>query len=88
MTVTAWDPAATTTVEDNPSETLARRLRAHLQALAPIALTDHLSGGGQRATALASEHYCQSAKLVRILGYQANPAGAEGGMAPTKGILR
>jgi len=34
MTVTALDPAATTTVEDNPPETLARRLRAHLQALA------------------------------------------------------
>ena len=36
--VTAWDPAATTTVEDNPSETLARRLRAHLQALARLRL--------------------------------------------------
>ncbi|MEX1074040.1 MAG: hypothetical protein WEC13_02765 [Burkholderiales bacterium] len=34
MTVTAWDSAATTTVEDNAPETLARRLRAHLQALA------------------------------------------------------
>ena len=31
-------PAATTTVEDNPSETLARRLRAHLQALARLRL--------------------------------------------------
>ena len=34
MTVTAWDSAATTTVADNTPETLARRLRAHLQALA------------------------------------------------------
>ena len=34
MTVTAWDPAATTTVEDNMPETLARRLRVNLQALA------------------------------------------------------
>ncbi len=34
MIATATDPAAATTVEDNPSETLARRLRAHLQALA------------------------------------------------------
>ena len=32
MTVTAWDSAATTTVEDNRPETLACRLRAHLQA--------------------------------------------------------
>ena len=38
MTVTAWDPAATTTVEDNTPETLARRLRAHLQALATLRL--------------------------------------------------
>ncbi len=38
MTATAWDPAATTTVEDNTPETLARRLRAHLQALAPLRL--------------------------------------------------
>ena len=38
MTATAWDPAATMTVEDNTSETLARRLRAHLQALAPLRL--------------------------------------------------
>jgi len=30
MTVTASEPAATMSVEDNPSETLARRLRAHL----------------------------------------------------------
>jgi len=29
-------PAATTTVEDHTLETLARRLRAHLQALAQI----------------------------------------------------
>ena len=36
MTVTAWDSAATTTAEDNTSETLARRLRAHLQALATL----------------------------------------------------
>ena len=34
MIATAWDPAATTIVEDHPPETLARRLRAHLQALA------------------------------------------------------
>ena len=38
MTVTAWDPAATTSVEDNTPETLARRLRAHLQALATLRL--------------------------------------------------
>ena len=38
MTATAWDPAATTTVEDHTPETLARRLRAHLQALAPLRL--------------------------------------------------
>ena len=34
MTATALDSAATTTVADNTSEILARRLRAHLQALA------------------------------------------------------
>jgi hypothetical protein len=34
MTVTASDPAATISVEDYPPETLARRLRAHLQVLA------------------------------------------------------
>jgi hypothetical protein len=34
MTATARGLAATTTVEDNTPETLARRLRAHLQALA------------------------------------------------------
>ena len=34
MTATARDLAATTTVEDDTPETLARRLRAHLQALA------------------------------------------------------
>ena len=38
MTATAWDSAATTTVEDNTPETLARRLRAHLQALATLRL--------------------------------------------------
>ena len=38
MTATAWEVAATTTVEDNTSETLARRLRAHLQALAALRL--------------------------------------------------
>ena len=32
MIATATDPAAATTVEDNPPETLARRLRAHLAA--------------------------------------------------------
>ena len=34
MTATAWDSAVTTTVEDSAPETLALRLRAHLQALA------------------------------------------------------
>ena len=34
MIATATDPAAAKTVEDNPSETFTRRLRAHLQALA------------------------------------------------------
>jgi len=34
MTCTAWDPPATTIVEGKPPETLACRLRAHLQALA------------------------------------------------------
>ncbi len=34
MTATAWDLAATTSVADDTPETLARRLRAHLQALA------------------------------------------------------
>jgi len=34
MTATAWDSAVTTTVEDSAPETLARRLRAHLQTLA------------------------------------------------------
>ena len=38
MTGTAWDPAATTTVENNMPEMLARRLRAHLQALATLRL--------------------------------------------------
>ena len=38
MTATAWDSAAKTTVEDNTGETLARQLRAHLQALAPLRL--------------------------------------------------
>lgn len=33
MTATAWDLAATTTVEDDTPETLACRLRAHLQAV-------------------------------------------------------
>ena len=47
MTVTAWDPAATTTVEDHTPETLARRLRAHLQALAPLRLPITLYVGGQ-----------------------------------------
>ncbi len=40
-------PAATTTVEDHTSETLARRLRAHLQALAPLRLPITLYVGGQ-----------------------------------------
>ena len=34
MTATALDLATTTTVEVNTCETLARRLRAHLQAIA------------------------------------------------------
>ncbi len=34
MTATACDLAATTTVEDNTPEALARQLRAHLQAIA------------------------------------------------------
>jgi len=38
MTATAWEVAATTTVEDNTPETLARRLRAHLQARATLRL--------------------------------------------------
>lgn len=38
MTATAWQVAATTTVEGNTPETLARRLRAHLQALAALRL--------------------------------------------------
>ena len=40
-------PAAATAVEDNPSETLARRLRAHLQALATRRLPITLYVGGQ-----------------------------------------
>ena len=38
MTATACDFAATTTIEDNTPETLARRLRAYLQALAALRL--------------------------------------------------
>ena len=38
MIATAWYPAATTTAEDNKPETLARRLRAYLQALAALRL--------------------------------------------------
>ena len=38
MTAKAWEVAATTTVEDNTPQTLARRLRAHLQALATLRL--------------------------------------------------
>ena len=38
MTALDWDSTATTTVEDNTGETLARRLRAHLEALAPLRL--------------------------------------------------
>ncbi len=48
MIATATDPAAATTVEDKPSETLARRLRAHLQTLAtrrlPITYRDAAKG--------------------------------------------
>ena len=33
MTATVWDLAATTSVKNNSPETLARRLRAHLQAV-------------------------------------------------------
>ncbi len=38
MTATAWGVAEMATVEDNTPETLARRLRAHLQALAALRL--------------------------------------------------
>ena len=38
MTATAWQIDATTTVENNTSQTLARRLRAHLQTLASLRL--------------------------------------------------
>ena len=38
MTATAWETAAATTLEDHTSQTLARRLRAHLQALAALRL--------------------------------------------------
>ena len=38
MTARATDPATATTAEDYPPETLARRLRAHLQALATLRL--------------------------------------------------
>ena len=38
MTATVLDSAATTIVADNTPETLARRLRAHLQALATLRL--------------------------------------------------
>jgi hypothetical protein len=34
MTATAWEVAATPSVEDNTPETLARRLRAHLRTRA------------------------------------------------------
>ena len=38
MTATVLDSAATTIIADNTPETLARRLRAHLQALATLRL--------------------------------------------------
>lgn len=38
MIATAIDPAATTTVDGHTSETLAHRLRAHLQALTTLRL--------------------------------------------------
>jgi len=38
MIAPAWEVAEMTTVEDNTPETLARRLRAHLQALATMRL--------------------------------------------------
>lgn len=48
MIVTASDPIAATTVEDNPSETLALRLRAYLETLAirglPIAYREVAKG--------------------------------------------
>jgi len=44
MTVTAWDFAALTTVDDNMPETLVRRLRAHLQALAILRLANTYRG--------------------------------------------
>jgi hypothetical protein len=39
MMVKAWDSTARTQVQDNPAETLADRLRAHLQELAILRLT-------------------------------------------------
>jgi len=48
MIARATNRVAATTMEDNPSETLARRLRAHLQALAtwrlPITYRDAAEG--------------------------------------------
>ena len=48
MTATAWDLAATTTVEDDTPETLAFQLRAHLQTFAaqrlPITYPDAAKG--------------------------------------------
>jgi len=38
MIARAWDSTATTTVEDDAGQTLARRLRVHLQALATLRL--------------------------------------------------
>ena len=39
MMVKAWDSTARTQVQDSPAETLADRLRAHLQELAILRLT-------------------------------------------------
>ena len=48
MTATAWEVAATTTVADNTPETLARRLRAHLQTRATqrVPITYHQAAEG------------------------------------------
>jgi hypothetical protein len=57
MTATAWDLAATTTVEDNTPETLARRLRAHLQAVATQRLPITYWEAAKGAAACTPEHH-------------------------------
>ena len=44
MTVTAWDPAATTTVEDSTPETLARQLQARATQRLPITYLEAAKG--------------------------------------------